>query len=151
MSNYTKSSGGYNGGGKGGIGPVLKYYHHYDCYGAAGGGGATTIASSLNGTDGQLKNYSNETTAKQFFLGVAGGGGGSNHGVISYDSGRDSRGGETGYLSSNFGYGESGSNYSGYTCTQEIPNCIEGTGGGGRRLVWWLVIYRCICTREDKT
>ena len=79
---------------------------------------------------------------------VAGGGGASNHGNSSMAgyTRRDSRGGSTAERY-NFGYGESGGNYSGYTCTQSIPNNIEGSGGGGRRLVWWLVLYRCFPTK----
>lgn len=136
----SKSYGGYNGGGTGGVGPRRISQAYLSYYAAGGGGGATTIATSLNGTDGQLKNYSNETTAKKFFLGVAGGGGAANHGSIYYDKNRDSRGGETTYLSSNFGYGQSGGDYSSYTCTEATPNSIEGSGGGGRRMVWRKII-----------
>lgn len=144
-ANLSSSYGGYNGGGRGGVGLAYPQRPQYTQYAAGGGGGATTIASSLNGTDGQLKNYSDETTAKQYFLGVAGGGGASNHGCIYYDTGRDSRGGETGYLSSNFGYGETGNNFSGTSFVGDVANCIEGTGGRRRRLVWRIIIYRCGC------
>lgn len=140
----SKSYGGYNGGGNGGVGPKRNAQSYLSYYAAGGGGGATTIATSLNGTDGQLKNYGNATTAQQFFLGVAGGGGASNHGSIPYDKNRDSRGGETTYLSSNFGYGESGGNYSAYTCTASTPDSIEGSGGGGRRMARRFLIYRSI-------
>ena len=138
------SLGGYNGGGSGGIGPNRISQTYYSYFAAGGGGGATTIATSLAGTDGQLKNYVNATNASKYFLGVAGGGGASNFGNIYYDLNRDSRGGETGYLSNNFGYGESGADFHNYTCNVENPNSIEGSGGGGRRLVCRKIIYRGI-------
>ena len=136
----SASYGGWNGGGSGGVGPARTSQAHLSKYAAGAGGGCTHIASSLNGTDGQLKNYKNTSTAQNYVLAVAGGGGASNHGLISYDSGRDSRGGETGYLSSTFGQGENGINFSGYTNTSSVPNNIEGSGGGGRRLDWWKII-----------
>ncbi len=132
--NTTYSYGGYNGGGRGGIG-LDNYRDEVGQYCGSGGGGATTVAISLNGTDGRLQSYGNATTASRYFLGVAGGGGGTNHGNISYTT-RDCRGGATDERSS-FGVGESGGDYSGTTCTQSPPNNIEGSGGGGRRLVWW--------------
>lgn len=132
----STSYGGWNGGGAGGIGPFLSEKSWMSKYAAGGGGGCTHIASSLNKTDGQLKSYGSASTAQNYVLGVAGGGGASNHGRISYDTGRDSRGGETGYLSGIFGQGENGADFSGYTNTQNVPSDVEGTGGGGRRLVW---------------
>ena len=61
---------------------------------------------------------------------------------------RDSRGGSSASGDRyKFGYGESGGDYSGYTCTQAIPSNIEGSGGGGRRLDRWLVLYRCFPTK----
>lgn len=146
----SQSYGGYNGGGTGGIGPKRNNNPQLGQYCAGGGGGATTIAVSLNGTDGQLKSYSNESTAKNYILGAAGGGGASNHGYaggMEYMQ-RDSRGGSSASGDRyKFGYGESGGDYSGYTCTQAIPSNIEGSGGGGRRLDRWLVLYRCFPTK----
>ena len=120
----------------GGIGLIWRNLSQY-C--GAGGGGATTVAISLNGTDGRLQSYQNESIASQYILGVAGGGGGSTHGKIQYTS-RDCRGGATAERNV-FGLGESGGDYSATTCNRDIPSCIEGSGGGGRRLVWWKVIY----------
>lgn len=137
--NTAHSYGGYNGGGNGGIGMLWKTDMEQYC--GPGGGGATTVAISLNGTDGRLQSYGDQTTASKYVLAVAGGGGGSTHGYIYYNTTRDSRGGSTGekYL---FGIGESGGDYSQYRCTQDVANSIEGSGGGGRRLAWRPIIYR---------
>lgn len=137
-ANTAHSYGGYNGGGNGGIGLLWKTDMEQYC--GPGGGGATTVAISLNGTDGRLQSYGDETTASKYVLAVAGGGGGSTHGDIYYNTTRDSRGGSTGekYL---FGIGETGGDYSQYRCNQAVANSIEGSGGGGRWLAWWSVIY----------
>lgn len=138
------SYGGYNGGGSGGIG-LSNLREWISKYCGSGGGGATTVAISLNGTDGRLQSYGNETTASKYVLGVAGGGGGSNHGRIEYAQSRDSRGGATNERNV-FGIGESGGNYSETECTID-PFCIEGSGGGGRRLVRRKILHRSSSTK----
>lgn len=136
--NTAHSYGGYNGGGNGGIGMLWKTDMEQYC--GPGGGGATTVAISLNGTDGRLQSYGDQTTAAKYVLAVAGGGGGSTHGQIYYNASRDSRGGSI-TEKYKFGIGESGGDYSQYRCNQSVANSIEGSGGGGRRLAWRLVIH----------
>lgn len=135
----SRSYGGYNGGGNGGIGMLWK--DGQEKYTGPGGGGATTVAISLNGTDGRLQSYGDQTNAAKYVLAVAGGGGGSVHGSVYYNTSRDSRGGST-TEKYQFGIGESGGDYSKDRCNQDVANSIEGSGGGGRRLVRRLVIYR---------
>ena len=76
--------GGYNGGGNGGT-PMITRNGHGNLLGASGGG-ATTVAIGLMGT-GRLAEYGNTTTAAQYMLGVAGGGGGNQHGALDSTGG----------------------------------------------------------------
>lgn len=128
--------GGYNGGGNGGT-PMITRNGHGNLLGASGGG-ATTVAIGLMGT-GRLAEYGNTTTAAQYMLGVAGGGGGNQHGGVDSTSGSMQYGvpvnGGNGGGNGTFATGSSGGNFNPYLAgiydgTSE-NNCEAPSGGGG--------------------
>lgn len=128
--------GGYNGGGNGGT-PMITRNGHGNLLGASGGG-ATTVAIGLMGT-GRLAEYGNTTTAAQYMLGVAGGGGGNQHGGVDSTSGSIQYGvpvnGGNGGGNGTFATGSSGGNFNPYLAgiydgTSE-NSCEAPSGGGG--------------------
>lgn len=128
--------GGYNGGGNGGT-PMITRNGHGNLLGASGGG-ATTVAIGLMGS-GRLAEYGNTTTAAQYMLGVAGGGGGNQHGGVDSTSGSMQYGvpvnGGNGGGNGTFATGSSGGNFNPYLAgiydgTSE-NNCEAPSGGGG--------------------
>lgn len=128
--------GGYNGGGNGGT-PMITRNGHGNMLGASGGG-ATTVAIGLMGT-GRLAEYGNTTTAAQYMLGVAGGGGGNQHGGVDSTGGSMQYGvpvnGGNGGGNGTFATGSSGGNFNPYLAgiydgTSE-NNCEAPSGGGG--------------------
>ena len=127
--------GGYNGGGNGGT-PMITRNGHGNLLGASGGG-ATTVAIGLMGT-GRLAEYGNTTTAAQYMLGVAGGGGGNQHGALDSTGGYAQYGvpvnGGNGGGNGTFATGSSGGNFNPYLggiVNGSSENCVEAPSGGG--------------------
>lgn len=127
--------GGYNGGGNGGT-PMITRNGHGNLLGASGGG-ATTVAIGLMGT-GRLAEYGNTTTAAQYMLGVAGGGGGNQHGALDSTGGYAQYGvpvnGGNGGGNGTFATGSSGGNFNPYlggVVNGSSENCVEAPSGGG--------------------
>lgn len=129
--------GGYNGGGNGGT-PMITRNGHGNLLGASGGG-ATTVAIGLMGT-GRLAEYGNTTTAAQYMLGVAGGGGGNQHGALDSTGGYAQYGvpvnGGNGGGNGTFATGSSGGNFNPYLggiVDGSSENCVEAPSGGGKK------------------